>query len=273
MLNAGGRDEYLRPRIHLEKSIDRYDLSEDKWEEAGTCQMVRQEASVACVSANSTQPRSSSLASCLNLPSEGIQSVEEEVEDGRCLSTRSSISAESRSRSICLSESTNWPDLRKIRTKACEWTVVELGGMSEPSPEETDGVRFRGLDQISMYRVSEDLTVHCTEQFIKLPRPIRFTKCILREDTGLVYIFTETDSKLSVLDLKRNSLRPLNSLGDELCEGAAQNSSNARIHCGASWMEDRLYIYGGFSELIGPEHRPANARDDLYCFNPSTNVW
>ena len=84
-----------------------------------------------------------------------------------------------------------------------------------------------------------------------------------------MYIFWESTSELSVLDLHRHTLRSL----APLVSSSTSSPNEARIHAGLSWVGEHLYVIGGFSEFVGDDRRPTGPRDDVHCYDPTTNTW
>ena len=90
------------------------------------------------------------------------------------------------------------------------------------------------------------------------------------QETNLLYLFWESTSELSVLDLKRHTLRSLAPLPPEHNLTSRQH---ARVHAGLCWVGGRLYVVGGFSEFVGGDRRPTLPRDDVHCYDPVTDTW
>lgn len=88
----------------------------------------------------------------------------------------------------------------------------------------------------------------------------------------MVYIFWECTSELSVLNLRRHTLRSLKSLTCSLSD-TNQLLSASRVHSGLVWVDEMLYVFGGFSKFVGDDRRPTAPRDDMHCYDPNTDTW
>ncbi|VDP92401.1 unnamed protein product [Echinostoma caproni] len=51
------------------------------------------------------------------------------------------------------------------------------------------------------------------------------------------------------------------------------SANRTRVHAGLTWVGNRLYVVGGFSEFVGDDRRPTVPRDDVHCYDPETNSW
>ncbi|CAH8677462.1 unnamed protein product [Schistosoma rodhaini] len=246
------------PTLNFEKSIIRYDICSDTWLNVGETDNPRLESHVVLIN-ESNENASFNLQS-----SDGIHETDSEQNSLRSdLSDNTSVSENNTTNNN--SNGTNQTNKTRRRNNSMnvnfERVFVEIGGITESQPH--------GTDQVAFYRLRPDYTVFCTADYIKLPQQVRYVNCCAHQDTNLVYIFWESTSELSVLDLHRHTLRSL----APLVSSSTSSPNEARIHAGLSWVGEHLYVVGGFSEFVGDDRRPTGPRDDVHCYDPTTNTW
>ncbi|CAH8655287.1 unnamed protein product [Schistosoma bovis] len=245
------------PTLNFEKSIIRYDICSDTWLNVGETDNPRLESHVVLIN------ESNENASFNLQPSDGIHETDSEQTSLRSdLSDNTSVSENNITNN---SNGTNQTNKTRRRNNSMnvnfERVFVEIGGITETQPH--------GTDQVAFYRLRPDYTVFCTADYIKLPQQVRYVNCCVHQDTNLVYIFWESTSELSVLDLRRHTLRSL----APLVSSSTSSPNEARIYAGLSWVGEHLYVVGGFSEFVGDDRRPTVPRDDVHCYDPTTNTW
>ncbi|TNN05021.1 Kelch-like protein isoform 4 [Schistosoma japonicum] len=257
-LNLSANDSDI-PTINFEKSIIRYDICNDTWLNVGETDNPRLESHVVLVSESNDNTNFSRQSS------DGFHEMDSEQNSlPSDLPDTTSVSENN----ITTNNSNGDTNLiNKTRRRNNSMNVnldrvfVEIGGITESQPQ--------GTDQVAFYRLRPDYTVVCAADYIKLPQQVRYVNCCVHQDSNLLYIFWESTSELSVLDLGRHTLRSL----APLVSTSTSSSSQARIHAGISWVGELLYVVGGFSEYVGDDRRPTLPRDDVHCYDPTTNKW
>ncbi|CAH8873805.1 unnamed protein product [Trichobilharzia szidati] len=241
------------PTLKFEKSIIRYDICSDTWITVGETENPRLESHVVLVN-ESNDNSGSSLQS-----SDFVYEMDTDQHN----SSHSDISETP----ISENNTNNTNQINKTHRRNnstnvnMERVFVEIGGITELQPH--------GTDQVAFYRLRPDYTVFCTADYIKLPQQVRYVNCSVHHDTNLLYIFWESTSELSVLDLRRHTLRPL----ARLLSSSTSSSNEARVHAGLTWIGEFLYVVGGFSQFVGDHRRPTAPRDDIHCYDPALNTW
>ncbi|TPP56215.1 Kelch protein 2 [Fasciola gigantica] len=267
------------PRLTVVNTIIRYDVRLDVWSTVGRTNEPRLESRVVIVD---DHPSPSMEGNCLcenemdDCPTLRDLSDDTSVACGSCSFTPLNKSSGSNrvsngngnSNGVNSNANTNPRRRRQTSAPNCpDRTLVELGGVTPSQPHGTDHVLF--------YCLRDDLTVLPTEAYIKLPRQMRYLNCAVHSASNNIYLFWEQTSELSVLDLVRRTLRPLATLVNTTSPTTATsaNTNRTRIHSGLTWVGNRLYVVGGFSEFVGDDRRPTMPRDDVHCYDPESNSW
>ncbi|CAH8656777.1 unnamed protein product [Heterobilharzia americana] len=241
------------PTLKFEKTIIRYDICSDTWITVGETDNPRLESHVVLVN-DSNDNTSSTLQS---------SDILYETDADQQNSLLSDLSDAAISENIA-NQSSQIIKTHKRNNSAnmnMERVFVEIGGITELQPH--------GTDQVAFYRLRSDYTIFCTADYIKLPQQFRYVNCCVHPDSNLLYIFWESTSELSVLDLRRHTLRPL----APLISSSTISANEARVHAGLTWIGEFLYVVGGFSEFVGDDRRPTAPRDDIHCYDPTSNTW